>query len=815
MSDKTEVLDILKETRRNLNAGKTVFGRFDLEREIGSGGMGVVWLAKDRVAEKSVALKFLPGLVRDPIADRELLEEVTMATDLRHDNIVNVRTLHKDDSSVAVEMEYVDGPSISSLIASSPNCWLDADAAAPIARGLCAAIAYAWKRKLVHRDLKPLNILQNRAGVVKVVDFGIAHSVSQTVQRLTNVAGDKRIVGTLPYMSPEQLTGKIDHLNDVYSIGATIFELMTGTPPFRGKDVATLTRQINHDVPPSIAERRREIAAEKHRKVVGEIAVPKIWEEVVAACLAKNAVNRPQGAAEVARRLGFPADGVTGLPFDPIALLDEKKTRRRRKIISLALATVTLAGLGVTFWMTRDRFMPPTTKPVSGEPLKTIPIAVEAKPDPTSLVSVEPTKTVEKKGTITPIPAELRQTWLLAATTPTRVAVSDATGTVIYEGLLGAGEKRAFPLDKPLLVEVKEGTGISLDIDGNTLVPPPVVSNRWIMTIPSIRTAAPTLREAPPPPPPFEEEIGPMVKRKQINQLETDWLRLALGGGKGEEERALARQLFTKNSPISIFQWRSRTTLEFKSDGPNLASSDPLRMAHAIDLILPPGGAAIRLIRLEPGSFRLGSAPDELGRRASDMAPMPSKIEKPFFIGKFEVTQKQFESVMKRNTSYWRGNPTWPVDQVTWNDIMGPTGFVSKLNEALSKQFGGILVADIPTEIEWEYACRAGTTTAYNNGQDCKNADNDPGLNEIAIYNRAAAGPKPVGTLGANAWGLHDMHGNLQEWTQDRYVRGGSWQTKAAGCRSASRIQMSREAGASNQTGFRLVLRIRDANAPR
>jgi formylglycine-generating enzyme required for sulfatase activity len=164
---------------------------------------------------------------------------------------------------------------------------------------------------------------------------------------------------------------------------------------------------------------------------------------------------------------------------------------------------------------------------------------------------------------------------------------------------------------------------------------------------------------------------------------------------------------------------------------------------------------------------------------------------------------------MKRSPSYWRGNPSWPVDQITWNDLMAkPQGFLAKLNAALEKTYGGVLVADIPTEDEWEYACRATTTTAFNNEQPINNIESDSALGSIAHYNKSNGAPRPVGSFAPNKWGFYDMHGNLQEWTQDRFLRGGSWDSKAAACRSASRNQTTREAGPSKQTGFRLVLRL-------
>lgn len=828
MSDETQVLDILKETRRNLNAGKVVFGRFELERELGSGGMGVVWLAKDNDVEGRVALKFLPGLVRDPVAERDLRDEVKNARDLVHENIVNVRTLHKDESSIAVEMEFVDGPSVSRLIAESPNCWLDPEGAASIVRGLCLAIDYAWKppRKLVHRDVKPLNLLLNSAGVAKVVDFGIAHSVSETVARLTNISAAKRVVGSLPYMSPQQLRGEIHHLNDVYSIGATIFELLTGTPPFRAKDVATLTSQINHDLPVAMTERRWQLIEEKNRNVTGNVPLPKDWEEVVAACLEKDSAKRPKDAREIAVRLGLVAENKTKLPF-PAHDAAGNRAKKRRSPLILGTAAVLVAGAGLTAWMFRDRIAPketapstptavvsqPKTAPTTESKKATVPSETEtgakaAAKEPTPAPAKQPAQNPPSA----PLPAPPRKDWQLVATAPVRLAVSDSGGNVLYEGSMTAGEKRPFPVDKALLVEVREGGGLSLEIDGKPMLPPPVASNRWIMNIPAPAEAAPKLSEAPPPPPPFEAEVGPLVKSGQVNKLESDWLRAALGGAKGEEERALARQLFEKHLPLALQQWRSRTTLEFRPNPKLVASTDPAVMMRAIDLVLPPGGVTIRLIRIEPGTFRKGANNGEIGWRPSDQASTPAVIAKPFFIGKFEVTQKQFASVMKSDPSWWRNqHPMQPVEQVTWNDIKGTNGFIAQLNLALAKTFEGALEADLPTDEEWEYACRAGTTTAYNNGQDSKHIETDPGLNDIAVYNRASGPPKPVGSMSPNAWGLYDMHGNVQEWTLDRHVRGGSWQSKAAGCRSAARIQMSREAPKSNLTGFRLVLRIKDS----
>jgi formylglycine-generating enzyme required for sulfatase activity len=185
-------------------------------------------------------------------------------------------------------------------------------------------------------------------------------------------------------------------------------------------------------------------------------------------------------------------------------------------------------------------------------------------------------------------------------------------------------------------------------------------------------------------------------------------------------------------------------------------------------------------------------------------------IAKPFYIGIYEVTQAQFESIMEKSPSYWRRNPTWPIDQVDWPTVEGSNGFLARLNRILEKKFDGTLVADLPSEDEWEYACRAGTQTSFNNGGNISNIESDGALDPLANYNRIANGtPKPVGSFRPNAWGLYDMHGNVTEWCLNRYQRGGSWQSKAANCRAASRTQVSADAPPSNQVGFRLVLRYR------
>jgi serine/threonine protein kinase len=157
---------------------------------------------------------------------------------------------------------------------------------------LCDALDYAHNRAgVIHRDLKPANLMVNQRGDLKVADLGIARTLAESLRLLTGERGPR---GTLAYMSPQQLDGeRATHLDDIYSLGATIYELLTSKPPFYSGNV---DRQIHERTAPSMTERRKDLNIEP-------AFVPAVWEETIAACLAKDPTRRPQSASEVARRL--------------------------------------------------------------------------------------------------------------------------------------------------------------------------------------------------------------------------------------------------------------------------------------------------------------------------------------------------------------------------------------------------------------------------------------------------------------------------------------------------------------------------------
>ena len=224
-----------------------------------------------------------------------------------------------------------------------------------------------------------------------------------------------------------------------------------------------------------------------------------------------------------------------------------------------------------------------------------------------------------------------------------------------------------------------------------------------------------------------------------------------------------------------------------------------------------PGGVTMEMIWCEPGEFMMGSKPDEAGR-FSDETLHKVTLRKGFWLGKYEVTQEQWLSVMKEERAKFQGEGL-PQDSVSWDDC---NQFIHRVNEYIG---GG---ARLPTEAEWEYACRAGSDTPFSGGLT---------VEDVAWYAANSTGlPHKVGSKAPNAWGFYDMHGNLLEWCSDWYyklfptavvdpkgsvigsfkvLKGGCWFFFARDCRSAYRLKRDPEIR-NCLYGFRLAMSPRE-----
>lgn len=332
----------LDATMRELAVGQKVFGRYTLIKILGRGGMGIVWLAHDDELDRDVALKFLPELI---IHDRAVLSDLKRETkrslELTHKNIVRIHDFVHDDQSGCISMEFIDGDTLSNLRSDKERKVFEADELREWIGQLCDALDYAHNHaRIVHRDLKPANLMVNQRGDLKVADFGIARSLSDSMSLLTMNRGTS---GTLVFMSPQQLDGERGtHLDDIYSFGAALYELLTSKPPFYSGDIH---RQIREKTPPLMSSRRKELE-------IGTAQIPLEWEKTVAACLEKDPAKRPQSIRDVATRLNVMAPSARPGPHVPT-------TKSRRNLLisatAAAIAVVAFATWWFGFYLPREK----------------------------------------------------------------------------------------------------------------------------------------------------------------------------------------------------------------------------------------------------------------------------------------------------------------------------------------------------------------------------------------------------------------------------------------------------------------------------
>jgi serine/threonine protein kinase len=233
--------------------GAVLIGRYVLERRLGSGGAGVVWRANDRVLQRPVAVKLLhPELAHDPATAARFRTEAASAAKLTHPNAVIVYDIGRDGDRDFLVMELVDGPDLSELIEQGP---LAPDTTAYLGAAIASALGLAHERGMLHRDVKPANVLLNANGVPKVADFGIARALGEATARLTTPGS---VMGTARYLAPEQLLdGPLDGRVDVYALGLVLHEALTGRAPWgTGTALEIASRRLSGDLPPPSRLRR-------------------------------------------------------------------------------------------------------------------------------------------------------------------------------------------------------------------------------------------------------------------------------------------------------------------------------------------------------------------------------------------------------------------------------------------------------------------------------------------------------------------------------------------------------------------------------
>ncbi|HTR40470.1 MAG TPA: protein kinase [Pseudomonadales bacterium] len=281
--------------------------RYLLKRLVGRGEFSELWLARDVKGEKDVALKVLPKAF---LQDENLLEHIRQDVRrnglLKHPHIVSVYELVTDNNTAAIAMEFMDGWSLATMKVDKLGQCHSPEEIGPWIREACDALAYAHNEfGMVHGDLKPSNLLTSTREGIKVSDFGFAALIRTECSKRGII---KSGYGGIGFLSPQQVMGEPpSKLDDIYSLGATIFDLLTGTPPFyKGEVIA----QICSLKAPRMAQRLAELSFQSD-------PLPVVWEETVAACLAKNPADRPQSVEDVLQML-------EGKPIQRISHADDE-----------------------------------------------------------------------------------------------------------------------------------------------------------------------------------------------------------------------------------------------------------------------------------------------------------------------------------------------------------------------------------------------------------------------------------------------------------------------------------------------------------
>lgn len=284
-----------------LDVGSLLGDRYRITQVLGAGGMGMVYKALDQALGEPVAVKTLrPDFLHtDPTAVDRFKSEIRLARKISHRNVVRTHDLGEAEGMLFITMELVEGRTLKDLIHSRGR--LPAQAVLPIAKQLCRALEVAHEAGVIHRDIKPQNLVVEPDGVLKVMDFGIARLTSGS----SGMTQAGMVVGTPEYMAPEQLLGDdVDPRVDIYAAGAVFYECLTGRVPFPAESAITLIAKVLEEVPPSPAE-----------LVPG---VPPALAALVLRCLAKSRDDRPRSATELHDLLERAGEaGVAGGDFPP------------------------------------------------------------------------------------------------------------------------------------------------------------------------------------------------------------------------------------------------------------------------------------------------------------------------------------------------------------------------------------------------------------------------------------------------------------------------------------------------------------------
>ena len=685
MSDELSIGNALTLRDPSKTASVTRLGRIDqyeLVRELGGGGFGTVYLARNTVSDIEVAVKGLPPLVRN---NREELANIranfALVSRLHHPNIAAALDLHparqvdyadrRTEESLRVfsgdtmmVMQYAPGVTLSEWRKQYPGGKVPFEKALSIVEQVASALDYAHAQRIIHRDVKPSNVMiethEDGSVVARVLDFGLAAEIQSSMSRVSREVREKS--GTRPYMAPEQWLGQPQReQTDQYSLAVMFCELLRGKVPFASVfetgDIMvmklTVTQQPfrpNHGMSRSVKCALRK-------------------------ALAKDPTQRFQTCAEFVNALSGEA------------------TSKWRLFAGVFGAALLLGGAGAAFWVQ------------------------DARMKDAERLAAEIRQQEEVKAAQEAVAKAERESAAKAAREAEAKAKADALREEAERKAKADAERRA-----------KE------------------------------QEAARAEREA-------AEKAAREAKAK-ADALREEAERKAKADALREEAERKAKEDAERRAKEEAKKRASVTPVSVS----DLAATDTVKLpSGTVRRVMLPGNVHVDMIWCASGKMVDGKPVDG------------------FWLGKFEVSQALWMAVMEENPSrFLADNPeAFPVESVSRDDCLQ---FIDKLNRlSESKSFR------LPTEKEWEYACRAGSPAAFFWG----NTESSDRM----CAGGTAKQPLASGKYAANNWGFYDMHGNVAEWCDDRFggsgddaedayvLRGGSWRSSVGDATSSSRMK--------------------------
>jgi formylglycine-generating enzyme required for sulfatase activity/serine/threonine protein kinase len=828
---------------------------FRVLKLLGRGGMGAVYLAEEIVLCRKVALKImLPEAANRADARARFLREAQSAARLHSDHIVPIFQVGEDNGVAFLTMPFLQGESLQDRLSRQLPSLREL-----IAIGLetASGLSVAHAHGLLHRDIKPGNLWLETLPAsdlgfrVRILDFGLARPVEE--KGLTQTGA---VLGTPGFMAPEQVRGAVlDARADLFSLGCVLYYAASGTRPFVGGNtwevlMATQERRPASlkDVCPNLPSDLLKLIMELLRKEAGQR--PSSADAVCARLRAiKNTSIQSVPPAQTCEYVSPNAESLrrsaAAVPLVPSLPRSAGHGRR----VALWVAALSVVAASLVWWFSSFILQTPNGTLIVEIHDDNIEVVIKQN----GVVVVD--KTMKREFSIKPGEGVLEAYEVNGIKLATKEFTLNRGGReIIRIALPKQGvANQPVPVPKPavprpatgklhLAIEGPADTSVSVKRGDKVLVAKTTARDHTLESgeglaeaydrtgkvVDSQRFVLPsdgsiTVRLKVPSPVQstlviqIQDDRNFDVVVKQSGAIVVDKSKkreFTLSDNQGEIEvyEKDGALLYTQNFTILAGGREVVQVNVPRMSRPNPANDRPWTPVKWGDSWQAQNSIRMTLVWIPPGKFLMGSRdedgePDERPQREVE-------ITKGFWMGKHEVTQPEFLSIMGRDSNSYRpepGDKPMPVDNVTWKEAKD---FCSKLGEKEGKLYR------LPTEAEWEYACRAGTSTPYTTGPTL--------TKEQANIDKKVSRTEPVGSYLANPWGLLDMHGNVLEFCEDWYhkdsyrvdmkrdptgpptgshrvIRGGSWNSPAYFARSATRNYYLPD-GRSHQIGFRVVV---------